>query len=303
MNLRTPLLILLTLVCNAVSQEVPDEGSEAKPSIPIPPGVRVERDVAFLPASRKEKADIYYPDKLALGSRFPAVIVIHGGGFNDGDKARKREVNIAGTLAQHGFVAVSINYKLRRLPGQVTWPQSLIDAKTAIRWLRSEAEKLQIDPDRIGVIGSSAGGNLAMMLALTRPQDGFEPEELYPGVSSEVKCAIDFYGAVDLMNYHDMKMFAKTREEAPELYVKASPVTYVHAAAPPIMIVHGTADQTVPLTQSQALSDALTKVNAKHELVIIPGAPHTFDLQPSQRDLRPLILGFFDQHLGGKTSK
>ena len=135
------------------------------------------------------------------------------------------------------------------------------------------------------------------MLAVTTPEDGFDPAEPYGDVSARVACAVDLYGAVDLMNYHDMKMFAKTREEAPELYRKASPLTYAKAQAAPMLIIHGTADETVALSQSETLTAALKKAGADVELVVIPDAPHSFDLQPPQRDLRPLVFAFFDKHL------
>ena len=262
-----------------------------------PTNVHVETNIAYLGAGRSEQADIYSPLQMSKGGRLPAILIIHGGGFNDGDKARPREINIATNLVFDGYVCMSINYLLRKNQGEVTWPQPVYDAKTAVRWLRQNAERLQIDPDRIGVIGCSAGGNLAAMLALTQPKDGFDLKEPYGEFSSAVKCAVDFYGAVKLMEYHDMKMFAKTRTEAPELYEKASPVNYAHKNAAPMLIVHGTADITVPVAQSEALNAALDKVGAEHELVIIPAAPHTFNLQPQQRDLRPLVFQFFDRHL------
>lgn len=271
-------------------------GTEKAPPA-YPTDVRVEKDVSYLAEDRKEKADLYSPLEKKPGAPMHAVVVIHGGGFNDGDKARSREINIAHNLALDGYLAMSIDYKLRKSQGQVTWPQSVYDAKTAVRWLRKNAERLGIDPERIGVIGGSAGGNLAAMLATTGPADGLDPEGPYGDFSAKVACAIDFYGAVDLINYHDMKMFAKTREEAPELYKKGSPLTYVDAKDAPLMIVHGTADTTVPLSQSETLAAAMDKVGAPHELVVIPGAVHTFDLQPKERDLRPLVLGFFNKNL------
>jgi dipeptidyl aminopeptidase/acylaminoacyl peptidase len=144
-----------------------------------------------------------------------------------------------------------------------------------------------------------------MMLATTGPADGFDAVkgEPYQDVSARVTCAIDFYGAVDLMNYHDMKMFAKTRTEAPELYKKGSPITYLDAKDPPMLLVHGTADVTVPLSQSETYLKIAKAQGAPCALEVIPDAPHTFDLQPKQRDLRPLVTGFFDQHLKGKQPK
>ena len=265
--------------------------------IALPANVRYEADVAFLPTNRAELADLYFPMPIPKGQRLPAVLIIHGGGFNDGDKARPREISFATNLVANGYVVMSINYKLRKRQGEVTWPQPMLDAKAAVRWLRKNADALGIDPERIGAMGGSAGGNLSAMLALTGPKDGFDEKEPYGEFSSRVSCGVDFYGAVKLLDYHDMKMFAQTREEAPELYEKASPVNYASAGDAPMLIVHGTKDETVPLSQSEALAAALKQAGVEHELVVVPDAPHTFDLTPPQRDLRPVVITFLDKHL------
>ena len=304
--MKTLLILLLVLASAFVHAQVSatnDPGEEPSltkgkyPPPVYPTNVRVETNVAYLGPNREDTADIYSPLQMPKGNRLPAIVIIHGGGFNDGDKARPREINIATNLVLQNYICMSINYRLRRKAGEVTWPHSVSDAKAAMRWLRKNAERLQIDPDRIGVIGCSAGGNLAAMLALTQPKDGFDLKEPYGKFSSAVNCAVDFYGAVKLLEYHDMKMFNQTRAEAPELYEKASPVTYAHKNAAPMLIVHGTADTTVPVAQSESLDAALTKAGAEHELVIVPNAPHTFNLQPKQRDLRPLVFQFFEKHL------
>jgi acetyl esterase/lipase len=308
------MLTLAAFLCAADTAPVvkpsAEPASEDTPAalkkIPVyPKTVAVLKDVAYLSGTRKEKADIYSPLDHDRTKPLPGIIVIHGGGFNDGDKARGRELNISENLALKGYVCMSINYKLRRVKGQVTWPQSVYDAKAAVRYLRKEAANLGVDPDKIGVIGCSAGCNLSMMLATTGAADGFDAVkgEPYQDVSARVACAIGFYGAVDLMNYHDMKMFAKTREEAPELYRKGSPITYLDAQDPPMLLVHGTADVTVPLSQSETYLRIAKEKGAPCALEVIPDAPHTFDLQPRQRDLRPLVTGFFDQHLKGKQAK
>jgi acetyl esterase/lipase len=308
------MLTLAVFLCAAeptpVAKPVAAPASEDTPAalkkVPVyPKTVTVLKDVAYLGGTRKEKADIYSPLDHDKAKPLPGIIVIHGGGFNDGDKARGRELNISENLTLKGYVCMSINYKLRRTQGQVTWPQSVHDAKAAVRYLRKEAANLGVDPEKIGVIGCSAGCNLAMMLATTGPADGFDAVkgEPYQDVSARVTCAIGFYGAVDLMNYHDMKMFAKTREEAPELYKKGSPITYLDAKDPPMLLVHGTADVTVPLSQSETYVRIAKEKGAPCALEVIPDAPHTFDLQPKQRDLRPLVTAFFDQHLKGKLAK
>lgn len=280
-----------------------DTPAVVKKKVVYPTTVKVQVDVPYLGAARKDKADIYSPLDHDKAKPLPAIIVIHGGGFNDGDKARGRELNIAENLTLKGYVCMSINYKLRRMKGQVTWPQCVYDAKAAVRYIRKEAANLGVDPDKIGVIGCSAGMNLSMMLATTGPADGFDviKDEPYQDISTKVNCAVGFYGAVDLMNYHDMKMFAKTRAEAPELYVKGSPITYLDEKDPPMLLVHGTADTTVPLSQSETFLKIAKEKGANCTLEIIPGAPHTFDLQPKQRDLRPLVTAFFDLHLKGKA--
>jgi acetyl esterase/lipase len=267
-----------------------------------PTDVRIEHDVAYLPDNRAEKADLYFPLTMPTGRKLPAVVIIHGGGFNDGDKGRPREINIGRTLALHDYVGMSINYRLAKEKGVATWPQPVYDAKASVRWLRKNADRLGLDPTRIAVIGCSAGGNLAGMLALTGPRDEFDAASPYPEISAAVRCAIDFYGAVDLMTYHDMKMFAKTRAEAPELYRRGSPTNYADANDAPMLLVHGTADETVKVDQSELLAAVLKKAGVPHELVLIPGAPHTFDLEPKERDLRPLVLAYLDKYLRSATN-
>jgi acetyl esterase/lipase len=274
-----------------------DAGKTPPRVVDLPANVRYEADVTFLPGKREEKADLYFPTETPPGKRLPAVLVIHGGGFNDGDKARPREINFATNLVAHGYVVMSINYKLRKRQGEVTWPQPVLDAKAAVRWLRKNADRLGIDPARLGAMGGSAGGNLSAMLALTGPKDGFDDQQPYGEFSSRVSCGVDFYGEVKLLEYHDMKMFAKTRAEAPELYEKASPVNYASPGDSPMLVVHGTKDETVPLSQSEALVAALQKAGVEYQFIIVTNAPHTFHLMPPQQDLRPAVLGFLDRHL------
>jgi acetyl esterase/lipase len=258
--------------------------------------VTIEQNVAYLPEGRTETADLYLPAKRAKDVRSPAVLIIHGGGWTGGDKAAAREFNIGTNLALNGYLALSINYALAT-KDKATWPQNLHDCLTAVRWLRKHADRLQIDPGRIGVIGGSAGGHLAALVGVLEEKDGLDPKGPYGEFSCRVQCAVPMYGPMDLTGHRDLSMLGKTREQAPELYRTASPVTYVRKGTPPMLILHGTADKTVDIKQSELFAAALKKVGAVHELVIVEGAPHTFHLQPKQRDLRPVVLGFFDKHL------
>ncbi len=289
--MKLNLLLLLAVpatACAADAKSVPDSA--------FPQDVRVERNVSYLPEGRQEKADLYFPKEMEKGKMYPAVLIIHGGGFTGGQRDAVRELNIGGNLARNGYIGMSIDYLLSS-GGKVTWPQNLYDCKTAVRWLRANAVRLQVDADHIGVIGGSAGGHLAAMVGLTVPADGLEPKAPYGEVSSRVQCAVDLYGPAEFGSWHDVSMLGKKFSEAPELYRQASPVTYVRKESAPMLILHGTGDKTVPLDQSQQMDAACQKAGMEHELVIVEGAPHSFHLQPKERDLRPLVLGFFDKHL------
>jgi len=143
--------------------------------------------------------------------------------------------------------------------------------------------------------------HLAAMVALTTPADGLDPAAPDGDISCAVRCCVDLYGITDIARYHDAKMLGKTIQEAPELYRLASPLTYVRRDSVPFLILHGTADQTVNIEQSHFLAAALQKAGVPHEFVIVPDAPHTFDLEPKQRDLRPVVLGFLEKYLKSPT--
>ncbi len=314
---------------------------KVKVPLEIPKDIPHELDVSYLEGDRKEKADLYLPMNVPAGQKAPALILIHGGGFNDGDKRRYREINFGTNAAKRGYLAMSINYKLRKSKGQVTWPQCIYDVKEAVRWLKLNADKYQIDPERIGALGGSAGGNLAFMLATTGPEDGFEGEGTRTNISTKIACGVDFYGAVDLMNYKsdrarpdtnkpEMAMFNKTKAEAPDLYRRGSPTSYIRTNVVPLLMVHGTGDSTVLPNQSQFLrsklieaglpcpeytiinqadTDALvSKISQdRNALILIPNAPHTFDFlvrmnpdKPVIMDISDLIFGWLDQSLKPK---
>ena len=314
---------------------------KVKPPLEIPKDIPHELDVSYLEGDRKEKADLYLPMNVPAGQKAPALILIHGGGFNDGDKRRYREINFGTNAAKRGYLAMSINYKLRKSKGQVTWPQCIYDVKEAVRWLKLNADKYQIDPERIGALGGSAGGNLAFMLATTGPEDGFEGEGTRTNISTKIACGVDFYGAVDLTTYKsdrvrpdtnkpEMAMFNKTKAEAPDLYRRGSPTSYIRTNVAPLLMVHGTGDSTVLPNQSQLLRSKLIEAGLpcpeytimnqaetdalvaklsqdRNALSLIPNAPHTFDFfvrmspdKPVIMDISDLIFGWLDQSLKPK---
>ena len=138
---------------------------------PAPDGVTIEKDVAYLAPGRAEKLDLYLPAARATGVRSPAVVIIHGGGWTNGDKGASREFNIGTTLAKAGYVAASVNYQIE---GAERWPTNLLDCKNAVRFLRAGAERHGVDVDRIGVIGGSAGGHLALLVGYTHTLGSYQ---------------------------------------------------------------------------------------------------------------------------------
>lgn len=270
--------------------------------------VHVERDVAYLEPERAEKLDVYLPP-----ARFqrpvPAVLLIHGGGWREGDKASTRERSIGETLAAEGYAVFSINYLLNLSePGadgkprltRLAWPQNIIDCKTALRFMRAEADRFGIDPKRVAVMGGSAGAHLAMLVATGKGAPAFDSAALYPGQPDGVSCIINLYGPWDVRGrsvspFADSTLSKEARAAVDEA---ASPSSYLNANMPPMLIVHGTADRIVPVQQSRDLAARLQKLGVDYWYIEIAGAPHTFNLQPKQMDLRPVVLGFLEKHLG-----
>jgi acetyl esterase/lipase/lysophospholipase L1-like esterase len=266
-------------------------------------GVRIEKNVPYLPEGRKETGDLYRPADDNV--RHPAVVIIHGGGWTGGKKDAAREINIGTTLAEQGYVCFSIDYLLADDSVDTPcWPQNLYDCKTAVRWLRANADRLSIDPWNIGAIGGSAGGHLTAMLAVTGPECGLDPKGPYGNQFCRIKCAVDMYGPIDVTRWKDgvrIKALKKSPEEAPELYRQFTVTTQLDPRDPPFLILHGTADTTVAVEQSTLFADALKQHGIEYEIDIIEGAPHTFHLQPKQKDLRPEVIAFFDRHLKPKV--
>lgn len=281
------------------------------------PGVKVTTDLPFLAAERTEKLDLYLPAPPAAGKLSPAVVWIHGGGWAGGTKSEARAKNICGILAKAGYVAVSVDYRL----GAGAWPTNLFDCKNAVRFLRANAAKYQIDPNRIAVAGGSAGGQLALMVALTAGKPGLEPmgaDTPYAGVSSAVRCVINMYGVTNLLTRQSvdaqgqptatrrlmgnaLKYFGADSDAA-EVLTIASPVTHVAKDSPPILTLHGRADTTVDYFQAEELDRVARERGAAHTLVLFEGVGHTFDFEkwkkkPLPGDMPATALAFLAKHL------
>ncbi|HVJ85285.1 MAG TPA: alpha/beta hydrolase [Caulifigura sp.] len=261
------------------------------------PEVTIEKAIPYLGPDRNELADLYRPTILKPGAKYPGVVIIHGGGWSGGKRDAARELNIGTTLAKNGYVGLSIDYILQVKGEKRVWPQNLNDCKTAVRWLRANADKYQIDTDHIGVIGGSAGGHLAAMVGVTANSEDLKPIGPYGEFSSQVQAVVDLYGPIADQGARIATLVDREQPGAEVLIRQITPLSHLDKADPPILILHGTADKTVAVDDSERLAKALTEAGVVNELIIIPDAPHTFHLQPKQRDLRPTVLGFFEKYL------
>lgn len=281
--------------------------------------IEVVRDIAYLGPERMEKMDAYLPTSVSSRPR-PAVIWIHGGGWSTGSKSDKRESSICRTLAMNGYVAFSIDYLITRnmakaAPGVPTeandqnetdegketlvpWPQNLYDCKSALRYIRKESLRFNCDPERIAVAGGSAGGHLALLVGLTARTQPLNSGGLYTDQSNQVSCILDFYGPTSVDAAKRVGKFAgKTPEETKANLVAASPLTYVAKDSPPTLILHGTKDGITDPAMSRNFSTRMDECGAVHTYVVVEGAGHSFDLQNSGTDLRPVVLQFLATHL------
>jgi acetyl esterase/lipase len=246
--------------------------------------------------------DIYIPQKPIM-KPMPAVVFIHGGGWQSGDKYPSQVQSIA----QRGFFALSINY---RLSGVATFPAAVEDCKCAVRWLRANATRYNVDPERIGVWGGSAGGHLALMVACTDETDGLEGNGGWETYSSRVQAVCSYYGPTDLAHMQDggdttapARFIGGSPLQKPEVYKLASPVTHVTPDDPPLLMVHGESDRVVPYTQSVTMQEAYHKLGLKVELVKVLNAGHGFQpigdkvMSPLPKDIFQKMLDFFVREL------
>lgn len=267
-----------------------------------PEGVTVERDVEYGRAGQRAlKLDLVFPKQPSEKPR-PAIVFIHGGGWHGGDKALGIG-QVARFAASGQYVGVSVGYRLSK---EAIWPAQIHDCKAAIRFLKVNAKLYNIDPERIGVWGSSAGGHLVSLLGTSGGVKELEGECGSPGQSSRVACVVDFCGPSDFMAIGKLtggeapaavgQLLGGPIAEKQEAAKAASPVTYVTKDDPPFLIVHGTKDNTVPLEQAESFHAALKQAGVDVTLVKIEGGGHGVGgVEVARR-----VQAFFDKHLRGE---
>lgn len=237
--------------------------------------------------------DIYAPE--TASSQRTAVLQFHGGGWRRGD--RKNLSPHATLLQSQGFTAIPVEY---RLLGESPWPSAVHDVKAAIRWVRANAAKLDVDPDRIVLESFSAGAHLSLIAAGTPGVAEFEGEGGNAGTDASVAAVVAFYPPT---SFHVGE--ARARGSLPasgllgdspdaEAVRKASPLTYVSAKFPPVFFLHGGADRVVPTSSSIAMYDALRAAGVETDLHIFAGQNHAFDhVEPFREVVAREVALFF----------
>lgn len=272
-------------------------------NMPIPDDIQVVRDVVYATAPSKDGVDIELKMDCAFlkqsdGQPMPVIIYIHGGGWSGGDRAMGMPFSLA--FARGGYFACTISY---RLSGQAIYPAQIHDVKSAVRFIRANADKLAIDPARIGVWGHSAGGHLSALLGVTGDGATLEGDVGERNGSSAVQAVVDVSGPTDLLliapggNGGSMisGLIGGPVREKEEVARAASPVTYVDDKDAPFLIIQGGKDNLVPDEQAEVMRDALLRAGVECEYLYIPEAGHGV----TDRRAYQATAAFFDKHLGG----
>lgn len=301
-----------------------------KPSLPFKIPDTAEFDVTGLPGVAEKFLDIPYakqsPDQifdLYLPERkeeqVPLIIYIHEGAFAFGSKRDKRAETLFSAL-ERGYAIASIDY---RKSDKVTWPAQIYDVKAAVRYLREHAEEYQIDKERFAVWGLSAGGYLASIVGVTEGNPGFEDLTMgNPDSSSAVQAVVDLCGACSGFDAMDEQIFRNgvgrvnhNQENSPEsimmgnplpeiseLNHMAAPLTYIHKDIPPFFVQHCVLDPTVPVQQSEALVEAITKIAGPDRVRAVFQDKEADHEKPdyNTREIVDAALDFLDEVLKGK---
>jgi acetyl esterase/lipase len=280
----------------------------AQLEVPLPPaGVKFTPDLTYLKTEKGAslQLDIAMPAK--GDAALPAVVIIHGtGGFS---KGRKANVPLMFELAEKGYVGVAISF---RHTAADPYPAAIDDVRDAVRWLRANAKKYRIDPDRVAALGYSGGGSLALLLGMPdSPGAKKEP-------NSQVQAVVAYYPPTDLAQLHAdcggkkiggfagvfiksnlEKWLEGTPQTMAKRYAEASPVTHVRKEMAPALLVHGTADNVVPIDQSRLLVDRAAVKGGRVMLLELPGAGHLFDeLKDANTAMAArTVQTFLDYHL------
>ena len=259
-----------------------------------PPAVVLERDLVYAKAGGRElRLDLYRPQ--TVEAPLPVIVSIHGGGWEAGSKEQSPGTD----LAAQGYAVAALEY---RLSGEAAFPAQIEDCKAAVRWLRANAGKYNLNPNRMAAYGASAGGHLAVLLGTSSGMADLEGAESNLEYSSRVQAVVDLYGPTDFLamggSHNDAdspesRLIGGPIQQNVDKVVRANPIVYIGRDDPPFLIVHGDSDEAVPLRQSQALLTALQAAGVDSSLRVMAEMGHGF----GGPEIDKLVLPFLDKHL------
>lgn len=263
------LTLLLTSLCSACASYSGPPSNTRQPA-PVTTPYTVHKDLTYTPAQWPQAllADVYVP---AGKGPFPAVLVIHGGGWENGD--REQVKSIAERVAERGYVVMNVTY---RLAPAYRFPAPVYDLQQAVRWLHVHAADYKVDGRHIGAFGYSAGAHLAAMLGTISTGDPLDKP--YGGEETRVQAVVAGGTPTDLRKFPGGTLVPQflntTLQEKPELYALASPVTHITKDTPPFFLYHGGMDMLVPVDHAVDMKAALDAAGVPAELYILRGREH-----------------------------
>ncbi len=265
----------------------------------------VERNIVYCTVEGVElKMDVYYP--ASMSGTWPVIVYVHGGAWTRGSKNEGAGLSDQKTLNAAGFLYVSVDY---RLAPAYQFPAMIEDVKCAVRHLRANSLMYNLDPDRVGALGGSAGGHLVSLLGVTDASAGWDTGQ-YLEQSSRVQAVVDYFGPADLSDesinsaadsQSIMEVFGAASRSDP-LMAAASPVSYITQDDPPFLIVQGEEDTVVLPVQSRIFYERLKAAGVQVELVMVQNAGHGFApsekaIYPSRQKISDIVTEFFFQEL------
>jgi endo-1,4-beta-xylanase len=268
-----------------------------------PEGVELFTDIVIREGNEAWKVDIALPKNRS--GLLPAILDIHGGGWRLGSKQGRRGPICR--FAQEGFVGVAVSY---RLTTEAPFPACVDDSIMAMRWIRANAARFGIDPDRIGAHGHSAGGHLAVMLGVADPKGNFAPDFL-PEVSGRANAVVGLAPPTDFMSWGNDRgeksgpagLLDGPENTLEERKRRASPISYVSKDAPPFLFIHGALDRVVPPVQSERMANALKEAGAPWvERIVYDSQTHDL-MMTGEPLIWPQVIAFFKATLGDKPNR
>jgi acetyl esterase/lipase len=308
------LTVLLSVLCQAAAIAAPfgPTTTPAPKYSPVPNGIRVERDIEYVTGGGiAQSLDLYLPEKRS-DKPLPLIVYFHGGGWYTGSKAGCPQTQ---WLVPHGYAVASVEYRFSQF---AIFPAQIQDAQAAVRWLRAHAKKYNVDSEKFGAMGGSAGGHIVALLGTSGGKKVFPPIGGNEEVSDRVQAVVDLYGPSNFVtvagqaradssikfgefNPYEQLIGGKVPGDR-EKCEAVSPMHYISKDAPPFLIMHGVLDQIVPYGQGETLAAALREAGGDIVFQKFPDSGHAGPafVRPVVTDL---IAAFFDKHLKGADVK